>query len=65
MQCFTLDEKRSQAVTEAFVRLYKEKLIYRFVSHTHGPTLLFFCFPEVLEVSTNLNLRSRHIFRLS
>lgn len=28
-ECFTLDEKRSQAVTEAFVRLHKEKLIYR------------------------------------
>ncbi|GAB4854044.1 Valine--tRNA ligase, mitochondrial 1 [Ancistrocladus abbreviatus] len=28
-ECFTMDEKRSQAVTEAFVRLYKEGLIYR------------------------------------
>ncbi|KAK7840982.1 valine--trna ligase [Quercus suber] len=28
-QCFTMDEKRSRAVTEAFVRLYKEKLVYR------------------------------------
>ena len=29
-QCFTMDEKRSRAVTEAFVRLYKEKLVYRY-----------------------------------
>ncbi|KAG6555962.1 hypothetical protein Mapa_001902 [Marchantia paleacea] len=28
-ECFTMDEKRSAAVTEAFVRLFKEKLIYR------------------------------------
>ncbi|KAK4481061.1 hypothetical protein RD792_011931 [Penstemon davidsonii] len=28
-ECFTMDEKRSMAVTEAFVRLYKEGLIYR------------------------------------
>nr|POE89574.1 valine--trna ligase, mitochondrial 1 [Quercus suber] len=28
-ECFTMDEKRSRAVTEAFVRLYKEKLVYR------------------------------------
>ncbi|KAK4493458.1 hypothetical protein RD792_006625, partial [Penstemon davidsonii] len=28
-ECFTMDEKRSIAVTEAFVRLYKEGLIYR------------------------------------
>jgi valyl-tRNA synthetase len=28
-EVFTLDEKRSRAVTEAFVRLYEEKLIYR------------------------------------
>ncbi|KAL7183872.1 hypothetical protein ACSBR2_026113 [Camellia fascicularis] len=28
-ECFTMDEKRSKAVTEAFVRLYKEDLIYR------------------------------------
>ncbi|XP_024028630.1 valine--tRNA ligase, mitochondrial 1 [Morus notabilis] len=28
-ECFTMDEKRSRAVTEAFVRLYKEGLIYR------------------------------------
>ncbi|GAV80269.1 tRNA-synt_1 domain-containing protein/Anticodon_1 domain-containing protein [Cephalotus follicularis] len=28
-ECFTMDEKRSKAVTEAFVRLYKEGLIYR------------------------------------
>ncbi|XP_034710261.1 valine--tRNA ligase, mitochondrial 1 isoform X2 [Vitis riparia] len=28
-ECFTMDEKRSLAVTEAFVRLYKEGLIYR------------------------------------
>nr|GEU96755.1 valine--tRNA ligase, mitochondrial 1-like isoform X2 [Tanacetum cinerariifolium] len=28
-ECFTMDEKRSNAVTEAFIRLYKEKLIYR------------------------------------
>ncbi|GAB2286531.1 Valine--tRNA ligase, mitochondrial 1, partial [Dionaea muscipula] len=27
-ECFTMDEKRSQAVTEAFVRLFKEGLIY-------------------------------------
>ncbi|KAF0928842.1 hypothetical protein E2562_010700 [Oryza meyeriana var. granulata] len=29
MVCFTMDEKRSKAVTEAFVRLHKEGLIYR------------------------------------
>ncbi|KAA8533888.1 hypothetical protein F0562_031405 [Nyssa sinensis] len=28
-ECFTMDEKRSKAVVEAFVRLYKEGLIYR------------------------------------
>jgi len=26
-----MDEQRSKAVTEAFVRLYKEGLIYRYV----------------------------------
>ena len=30
--CFTMDEKRSKAVTEAFVRLYKDDLVYRSVS---------------------------------
>ncbi|RID48468.1 hypothetical protein BRARA_I04978 [Brassica rapa] len=28
-ECFTMDEQRSKAVTEGFVRLYKEGLIYR------------------------------------
>ncbi|KAM2975805.1 hypothetical protein FF1_001925 [Malus domestica] len=28
-ECFTMDEKRSRAVTEAFVRLHKQELIYR------------------------------------
>ncbi|GFQ01299.1 valine--tRNA ligase [Phtheirospermum japonicum] len=28
-RCFTMDERRSKAVTEAFVRLHKEGLIYR------------------------------------
>ncbi|CAM6095914.1 unnamed protein product [Calypogeia fissa] len=28
-ECFTMDEKRTAAVTESFVRLYKENLIYR------------------------------------
>uniref|UniRef100_A0A0D9VNJ4 valine--tRNA ligase n=1 Tax=Leersia perrieri TaxID=77586 RepID=A0A0D9VNJ4_9ORYZ len=28
-ECFTMDEPRSKAVTEAFVRLYKQGLIYR------------------------------------
>ncbi|XP_068331229.1 valine--tRNA ligase, mitochondrial 1-like [Pyrus communis] len=28
-ECFTMDEKRSRAVTEAFVRLHKQGLIYR------------------------------------
>ncbi|XP_038687792.1 valine--tRNA ligase, mitochondrial 1-like [Tripterygium wilfordii] len=28
-ECFTMDEKRSKAVTEAFVRLYNEGMIYR------------------------------------
>ncbi|KAI4369500.1 hypothetical protein MLD38_017935 [Melastoma candidum] len=28
-ECFTMDDKRSRAVTEAFVRLYKDGLIYR------------------------------------
>ncbi|KAK9987823.1 hypothetical protein SO802_028062 [Lithocarpus litseifolius] len=28
-ECFIMDEKRSRAVTEAFVRLYKENLVYR------------------------------------
>ncbi|OVA16157.1 Aminoacyl-tRNA synthetase [Macleaya cordata] len=28
-ECFTMDEKRSKAVTEAFVRLYRGGLIYR------------------------------------
>ncbi|VFQ92059.1 unnamed protein product [Cuscuta campestris] len=28
-ECFTMDEKRSRAVSEAFVRLYHEGLIYR------------------------------------
>lgn len=30
LQCFTMDEKRSRAVTEAFVRLHEEGLIYRY-----------------------------------
>ncbi|XP_077254177.1 valine--tRNA ligase, mitochondrial 1-like [Tasmannia lanceolata] len=28
-ECFTMDDERSKAVTEAFVRLYREGLIYR------------------------------------
>ncbi|XP_077226702.1 valine--tRNA ligase, mitochondrial 1-like isoform X2 [Tasmannia lanceolata] len=28
-ECFTMDDQRSKAVTEAFVRLYREGLIYR------------------------------------
>ncbi|KAI3955307.1 hypothetical protein MKW92_004177 [Papaver armeniacum] len=28
-QCFTMDEQRTKAVNEAFVRLYKDRLIYR------------------------------------
>ncbi|KAL2250611.1 UNVERIFIED_CONTAM: Valine--tRNA ligase, mitochondrial 1 [Sesamum indicum] len=28
-ECFTMDDKRSKAVTEAFVRLYREGVIYR------------------------------------
>ncbi|KAK7280006.1 hypothetical protein RJT34_25068 [Clitoria ternatea] len=28
-ECFTMDDKRSKAVTEAFVRLYEQGLIYR------------------------------------
>ncbi|XP_029118286.1 valine--tRNA ligase, mitochondrial 1 isoform X3 [Elaeis guineensis] len=28
-ECFTMDDRRSKAVTEAFVRLYREGLIYR------------------------------------
>ncbi|THU66600.1 hypothetical protein C4D60_Mb05t15870 [Musa balbisiana] len=32
-ECFTMDEARSKAVTEAFVRLYKERLIYRFMNY--------------------------------
>ncbi|WJX89984.1 Valine--tRNA ligase, mitochondrial 1 [Trifolium repens] len=28
-ECFTMDDKRSKAVTEAFVRLYKQGLVYR------------------------------------
>ncbi|XP_048132008.1 valine--tRNA ligase, mitochondrial 1-like isoform X2 [Rhodamnia argentea] len=28
-ECFTMDERRSRAVTDAFVRLFKEGLIYR------------------------------------
>ncbi|MCL7046507.1 hypothetical protein MKW94_009913 [Papaver nudicaule] len=28
-ECFTMDEQRSKAVTEAFVRLYEDRLIYR------------------------------------
>jgi valyl-tRNA synthetase len=31
-ECFTMDKPRSKAVTEAFVRLYKQGLIYRSVS---------------------------------
>jgi hypothetical protein len=33
VQCFSMDEQRSKAVTEAFVRLYKDGLIYRLVFH--------------------------------
>ncbi len=29
MQCFTMDAKLSKAVTEAFIRLHKDGLIYR------------------------------------
>ena len=33
VQCFLMDEQRAKAVTEAFVRLYKDGLIYRLVFH--------------------------------
>jgi hypothetical protein len=29
MQCFTMDAKLSKAVTEAFIQLHKDGLIYR------------------------------------
>ncbi|CAM6003397.1 unnamed protein product [Sphagnum balticum] len=29
MQCFTMDAKLSKAVTEAFIRLHRDRLIYR------------------------------------
>lgn len=38
-QCFTMDEKRSKAVTEAFVRLSNEGLIYRYAA----PLFSFVC----------------------
>jgi valyl-tRNA synthetase len=28
-ECFTMDETRNKAVTEAFIRLYNDGLIYR------------------------------------
>ncbi|KAG5390872.1 hypothetical protein IGI04_032413 [Brassica rapa subsp. trilocularis] len=34
-ECFTMDEHRSKAVTEAFVRFYKEGLIYRDIRLVH------------------------------
>ncbi|KAJ4879323.1 Valine--tRNA ligase [Raphanus sativus] len=34
-ECFTMDEQRSRAVTEAFVRFYKEGLIYRDIRLVH------------------------------
>ncbi|KAH8974622.1 hypothetical protein BDL97_01G111400 [Sphagnum fallax] len=29
MQCFTMDAKLSKVVTEAFIRLHRDRLIYR------------------------------------
>ncbi|KAL0697749.1 hypothetical protein Bca4012_053871 [Brassica carinata] len=34
-ECFTMDEQRSKAVTEAFVRFYNEGLIYRDIRLVH------------------------------
>ncbi|CAH8349891.1 unnamed protein product [Eruca vesicaria subsp. sativa] len=34
-ECFTMDEQRSKAVTETFVRLFKEGLIYRDIRLVH------------------------------
>ncbi|KAK9015180.1 hypothetical protein V6N11_006297 [Hibiscus sabdariffa] len=39
-ECFTMDEKRSKAVTEAFIRLYKEGLIYRDLRLVHWDCVL-------------------------
>ncbi|KAF6175611.1 hypothetical protein GIB67_022613 [Kingdonia uniflora] len=33
-ECFTMDEQRSKAVTEAFVQLYRENLIYSMIYET-------------------------------
>ena len=54
-QCFTMDEKRSRAVTEAFARLYKEKLVYRYAltsgelvySLSWWSSMFFFFFFEI------------------
>ncbi|XP_027069479.2 valine--tRNA ligase, mitochondrial 1-like isoform X1 [Coffea arabica] len=39
-ECFTMDEQRSKAVTEAFVRLYEEGLIYREIRLVNWDTIL-------------------------
>ncbi|EFH59876.1 hypothetical protein ARALYDRAFT_342735 [Arabidopsis lyrata subsp. lyrata] len=39
-ECFTMDEHRSKAVTEAFVRLHKEGLIYRDLRLVHWDCFL-------------------------
>ncbi|CAN8271382.1 unnamed protein product [Cochlearia groenlandica] len=39
-ECFTMDEQRSKAVTEAFVRLHKQGLIYRDIRLVHWDSSL-------------------------
>ena len=43
-----MDEQRSEAVTEAFVRLYKEGLIYRLVFHTECAPFFASCSAELM-----------------
>ncbi|KAK4353318.1 hypothetical protein RND71_028836 [Anisodus tanguticus] len=47
-ECFTMDEKRSKAVTEAFVRLSNESLIYSHVLECAGPLNYFWLYIKLL-----------------
>ncbi|THG19804.1 hypothetical protein TEA_018558 [Camellia sinensis var. sinensis] len=58
-ECFTMDEKRSKAVTEAFVRLYKEGLIYSLMSsYLEIKIHVTYYFRDLRLVNWDCNLRT-------
>lgn len=58
-----MDEKRSNAVTEAFVRLHKQGLLYRYARHRVGEHLfLIVLFPSSdLYASWNITILDKNI----